>query len=172
MTKDLFCSISQRLHQPFRIVGLYSKRVDECQVATLRIEGGPSDVRLRRADRDGVTIWITKGEEAAERPICQRKNDGNRCLTQLCMQHVCISGGDPKRHSPTEQTCGVQIDERLSYSERHWFGLEDHRTGWTLWNRSEPHAFNVEGFGSLQVPNLQSDEIRPNQFGVLVIAER
>ena len=73
---------------------------------------------------------------------------------------------------PTEQTCGVPDGPRLSYSERHWFGLEDHRTGWTLWNRSEPHAFNVEGFGSLQVPDLQSDEIRPNQFGVLVVAER
>src|SRR6202050_999577 len=153
MTEDLFRGISQRLKQPFRMVGLDGKRVDECQVVALRIEGGPSRVRLRRADRDGVTIRITKREEAAERPICQRKNDGNRCLSQLCMQHVRISGGDPKRHSPAEQTCGVQIDERLSYSERHWFGLEDHRTGWTLWNRGESHPLNVEGFGSVQVPN-------------------
>ena len=119
-----------------------------------------------------IEIRIAKGEEAAERPICQRKNDGDRCLTQLCMQHVCISGGDPKRHSPTEQTCGAQIDERLSDSERDWFGLEDHRPRWTLWNRREPHAFNVEDFGSLEVPDLQSDEIRPNQFGVLAIAGR
>ena len=87
------------------------------------------------------------------------------------MQRVGIGGGDPKRDSPTEQTGGVQIDQRLADSKWHWFGFENHRTGWALRNRRESQAFHVEGFGSLQVADLEGDEIRPQQFGVLVTFE-
>jgi hypothetical protein len=66
----------------------------------------------------------------------------------------------PEGHSPPEVLDSLKIDEWLPYGERDGLRGEYHGVVRTHLSTSEAKVLGVEGCGSLQIANLESDEVR------------
>ncbi len=108
----------------------------------------------------GVAVGIGKGERTTERSIerCDQDRDSgeNHCIVQI----LGIVRLQPDGHTPPEVLDSIKIDERVPESERDGLGSEDHGVVRTHRGTNEAKVLGVEGCGSLQIANLESDEVR------------
>src|SRR5580700_6154361 len=108
----------------------------------------------------GVAVGIGEGERATERAIerCDQDRDSgeNHCIVQILR----IVRLQPDGHTPPEVLDSLKIDEWLSHGERDGLRCEYNCVVGTHLSAGEPKMLGVEGCGSLQVANLESDEVR------------
>ena len=108
----------------------------------------------------GVAVGIGEGVGETERSIerCDQDRDSgeNHCVVQI----LWIVRLQPDGHTPPEVLDSLKIDEWLPHGERDGLGGEYHRVVRTHLSTGEAKVLGVEGCGSLQIANLESDEVR------------
>jgi len=107
----------------------------------------------------GVAVGISEGEGETERPLegCDQDRDSgeNHCIVQILR----IVRLEPDGHTPPEVLDSLKIDEWLPHGERDGLRGEDHRVLGARRSTGEAKVLGVEGCGSLQIANLESDEV-------------
>ena len=107
----------------------------------------------------GVAVGIGEGEGETERSVerCDQDRDSgeNHCIVQILR----IIRLQPDGHTPPEVLDSLKIDERLPHGECDGLRGKYHRVVRTRLGTGEAKVRAVKGCGSLQIANLESDEV-------------
>ena len=115
---------------------------------------------ISAVDGYGVAVGISEGEGTTERPIGKCDQDRDSGENHGIVQILRIVRLQPDGHSPPEVLDSFKIDEWLPHGERDGLRGEYHGVVRTHLSTGEAKVLGVEGCGSLQITNLESDEVR------------
>ncbi len=108
----------------------------------------------------GVAVGVGEGEGETERSIERWDQDGDSGENHRIVEILRIVRLQPDGHTPPEVLDSLQIDKRLPHGEGDGLRGEYHGMGRTHRSTNEAKVLGVEGGGSLQTANLESDEVR------------
>src|SRR5258706_7049870 len=114
---------------------------------------------MSAVDGHGVAVGVGEGERATERAVERLDHDSDAGQDQCIVQILRIVRLQPDGDAPPEMLDGVEVDGRLPKGERDGLCGEDHRVVRAHRSTSEAEVLGVERCGSLQVANLESDEV-------------